>query len=104
MVNPERNPEQVSQQDDARLTAWVEGHVQGVGFRWWTTERARGLELAGSASNLDDGSVEVIAEGTRGACEQLLAVLRGHGTPGRVSRVTSRWAVATGRFDGFHAR
>ena len=26
-----------------RLSAWVHGQVQGVGFRWWT--RARALEL-----------------------------------------------------------
>ena len=27
----------------ARLTAWVRGRVQGVGFRWWV--RSMGLEL-----------------------------------------------------------
>ena len=35
-----------------RLTAWVHGEVQGVGFRWWTRARALELGLAGSASNL----------------------------------------------------
>ena len=59
-----------------RLNAWVRGRVQGVGFRWWTRARALELGLVGSASNLDDGRVEVVAEGTREACEALLEALR----------------------------
>ncbi|MDN5758031.1 MAG: acylphosphatase, partial [Tomitella sp.] len=31
-----------------RLTAWVHGSVQGVGFRWWTRSRALELGLVGS--------------------------------------------------------
>ena len=34
---------------DVRLTAWVHGHVQGVGFRWWTRSRALELGLTGFA-------------------------------------------------------
>ena len=32
---------------DVRLTAWVHGYVQGVGFRWWTRSRALELGLTG---------------------------------------------------------
>ncbi|MFD6073927.1 acylphosphatase, partial [Amycolatopsis lurida] len=67
-----------------RLTAWVHGRVQGVGFRWWTRSRALELGLAGSAANLADGRVEVIAEGDRDHCERLLAVLRSGESPGSV--------------------
>ncbi|MBB6374976.1 acylphosphatase [Pseudonocardia eucalypti] len=79
-----------------RLTAWVHGRVQGVGFRWWTRSRALELGLVGSASNLRDGRVEVIAEGAREACETLLELLRGGDTPGRVDRVIERWSEPTG--------
>ena len=48
---------------DVRLTAWVHGHVQGVGFRWWTRSRALELGLAGYASNRPDGRVQVVAQG-----------------------------------------
>lgn len=85
----------------ARLSARVHGHVQGVGFRMWVRARANALGLAGSAANLADGSVEVIAEGPRDACEQLLALLRGPGTPGRVRDVTARWSAPSGRLSGF---
>ena len=62
-------------QDPARLTAWVAGTVQGVGFRWWTRSRALELGLVGSARNLDDGRVAVVAEGDRAACQALLDAL-----------------------------
>jgi acylphosphatase len=84
-----------------RLTAWVEGRVQGVGFRWWVRSRALELGLVGQAENLADGRVKVVAEGALAACEQLLAMLQGGETPGRVRRVTSRWAPASGGLAGF---
>lgn len=54
---------------NARLTAWVLGTVQGVGFRWWVYSQAKELALAGSASNLVDGRVCVVAEGPKHLCE-----------------------------------
>jgi acylphosphatase len=81
---------------DVRLIATVAGRVQGVGFRYWVRGRALALGLRGSASNLADGQVHVVAEGSRAACEQLLAQLDGGSGPGRVTRVTVRWADATG--------
>ena len=89
---------------EVRLTAWVHGHVQGVGFRWWTRSRALELGLTGSASNLPDGRVEVVAEGGRAACEALLALLRGPGTPGTVRQVVERWDEPRGGQTGFHER
>jgi acylphosphatase len=79
-----------------RLTAFVKGRVQGVGFRWWTRARALELGLVGNATNLDDGRVEVVAEGPREACEQLLVLLRGGTTPGRVAFVADRWGEPRG--------
>jgi acylphosphatase len=87
-----------------RLTAWVEGRVQGVGFRWWVRAKALELGLLGVAENLADGRVKVIAEGSRQRCEDLLALLEGGQTPGRVRRVTSRWAEAMGGLSGFVER
>lgn len=86
-----------------RLTATVKGRVQGVGFRWWARARALELGLAGSATNLADGRVEVVAEGSREACDALLAALRAGGTPGRVDFVGERWGPARGE-SGFVER
>ena len=75
--------------------------MQGVGFRWWTRSRALELGLTGQARNLPDGRVAVTAEGDREACESLLALLNGGGTPGRVTAVMDHWDAATGAFTGF---
>jgi acylphosphatase len=89
---------------DVRLTAWVHGRVQGVGFRWWTRSRALALGLRGSAANLPDGRVEVIAEGTREACARLLDMVRSVEAPGRVDTVAERWSQPRGDLIGFTER
>ena len=85
-----------------RMTARVAGRVQGVGFRWWT--RARELGLVGSATNLDDGRVEVVAQGSRDACERLLAMLDGPGAPGSVSGLGCWWSEPREGVEGFVER
>ena len=84
-----------------RLTVWLRGRVQGVGMRWWVRSRALESGLAGWARNLEDGRVEVVAEGPRAACEVLLRQLEGPGSPGRVTGVTERWSEARGIGAGF---
>jgi acylphosphatase len=82
----------------------VRGRVQGVGFRWWTPARALELGLAGWARNLDDGRVEVLAQGPRASCEQLLTLLREGRTPGSVEGVTERWSEWRSGVAGFVER
>ncbi|HYZ52228.1 MAG TPA: acylphosphatase [Streptosporangiaceae bacterium] len=87
-----------------RLTAWVAGRVQGVGFRSWVRLKASGLGLAGSATNLEDGRVEVVAEGKESRCKRLLAELGSGETPGWVTHVTQRWSAPRDEFSGFVER
>ncbi len=49
----------------------VRGRVQGVGFRWFVEREAQILGIAGWVRNNADGSVEVLAMGSR---EQLLGL------------------------------
>ncbi|MEU4840192.1 acylphosphatase [Nocardia testacea] len=90
--------------DPVRLSAWVHGYVQGVGFRWWTRARALELGLTGHATNAADGRVHVVAEGPRAAAERLLALLRSGDTPGRVDLVVESWEPARGGPAGFAER
>lgn len=90
--------------EPARLSAWVTGKVQGVGFRWWTRSRALELGLAGFAENLADGRVRVVAEGPRRHCEQLLSLLRSESSPGRVDQVVEHWAAVSGELTSFEER
>jgi acylphosphatase len=89
---------------DVRLTAWVHGRVQGVGFRWWTRSRALELGLTGYASNRPDGRVQVVAQGARDACEQLLRLLRSGETPGHVDNVVVDWSPRGEAISGFTER
>ena len=41
----------------------LRGRVQGVGFRWFVREAARGARLSGWVRNRPDGAVEIEAEG-----------------------------------------
>lgn len=83
------------------MSAMVSGQVQGVGFRDWVRRRAQSVGLVGSATNLADGRVEVVAEGPRESCEQLLGTLHGTDTPGRVRDVSHRWIATQDDLDGF---
>lgn len=56
---------------ETRLALRVEGRVQGVGFRWWTTRQADGLGVRGTVCNLPDGSVEVQMAGPPAAVREL---------------------------------
>lgn len=89
------------------MTAFVHGRVQGVGFRWWTRSRALELGLAGSATNLADGRVQVIAEGTAAQAERLLQLLEEQPStrkrPGQVDTVVTQWAAPKGE-SGFIER
>jgi acylphosphatase len=104
MVAVTEDPRSEDPSTPCRLTAWVHGEVQGVGFRWWTRARALELGLFGSASNLSDGRVEVTVEGPRADCARLLVLLRSGASPGRVSLVVERWASAKGGLRGFRER
>jgi acylphosphatase len=86
------------------MTALVNGRVQGVGFRYWVRQEAESLGLGGTATNLPDGRVEVVADGERDACEALLAVLRSPGTPGQVSDVSVSWSDVDDAARSFRVR
>jgi acylphosphatase len=93
----------VTERQLVRLTALVSGRVQGVGFRYWVRALAGDLGLRGTATNLPDGRVEVVVEGPRAECEQLLAALSGDRAPGRVGELVSNWAPPQG-VPGFRVR
>src|SRR5207344_182542 len=54
----------------------VRGRVQGVGFRWFVEREAHILGIAGWVRNRSDGTVEVLAVGTRDQLSGLRSRLR----------------------------
>lgn len=91
-----------------RAVMLVHGHVQGVGFRYWTRARARELGLHGHAANLPDGTVEVSAQGRRDVLKRLHALLSEQPSrasrPGHVERVSIQWQPPQDDVTGFVAR
>lgn len=53
----------------------VSGRVQGVGYRAWTCRMAARLGLAGWVRNVEDGTVEGVAEGDQRALSLLAEAL-----------------------------
>ncbi len=86
------------------LHARVFGRVQGVNFRAATRERAQALGLTGWVRNRPDGSVEVLAEGTRAALTRLLDYLHHGPRHAAVDRVEAVWRPASGGFISFEIR
>ena len=76
---------------------FVSGRVQGVGFRAFVVEAARGLGLSGWVRNLSDGRVEAFAEGEEASLERLAAALARGPLLARVDRVEELEAAPEGR-------
>ena len=68
------------------------GRVQGVGFRWFVLDRARGLGVAGRVRNRADGAVEVEAEGGEAPLHALLDEVRQGPPAARVTAVDDTWS------------
>jgi acylphosphatase len=84
-----------------RLHAIVHGDVQGVGFRYFVQRKAQQIGLSGWVRNNDDGTVELVAEGTRTQLEDLRRVLEDGPSLARVDRVETKWSEGTGNLGRF---
>ncbi|WP_237203005.1 acylphosphatase [Rothia endophytica] len=100
-LSDDKGTKQAAEPAKAQLAAIVSGRVQGVGFRWWVAGEAKPLGLVGYAKNLDDGTVEVIAQGSWTGCESLLAALRSGDTAGHVEQVQAEIGEPEGRYKSF---
>ncbi|WOP18130.1 acylphosphatase [Raineyella sp. LH-20] len=83
------------------LHAVVHGHVQGVGFRFWTERQAARIGLVGWVANRPNGTVEIIAQGTHAQVIELLRTLKSSMTPGQVERLEREIRTPTVRYEDF---
>jgi acylphosphatase len=58
------------------LEIYVSGRVQGVSYRFYTVKKAKQYNLTGSARNLYDGRVKVVATGAETDLNHFLEELR----------------------------
>jgi acylphosphatase len=85
-----------------RLTAYVSGQIQKVGYRARVLDMARLLGLKGTIQNLADGRVKIIAEGEENDLERFLKALNIKNTIIHVSTISNEYSEATGDFDDFY--
>ena len=74
----------------------ITGRVQGVGYRAWTIETARGLGLRGWVRNRADGSVEALVIGDDDAVAAVIEACRKGPPAARIAEV----AVSEAEDDG----
>ena len=82
----------------------VRGRVQGVGFRWFVEREAHILQIAGWVRNNHDGSVEVLAMGTREQLAGLRSRLREGPRAARVDDVEESEAEPVAGLGSFQVR
>ncbi len=84
-----------------RLHAFINGDVQGVGFRYSTQRHADGLGITGWVRNLPDGRVEVLAEGELAQLEDMLAWLQHDPSGAYVSGTEHEFSDEPAQFSRF---
>ncbi len=88
----------------SRIHLFVSGRVQGVFFRAHTKEVAQNLGLVGWVKNLDDGRVEIVAEGKETELQKLID-WSWQGPPGsRVDDVEIIYEEPTNEFRNFEIK
>lgn len=80
---------------------FIEGRVQGVGFRYFTKTNARELGVDGWVKNLPDGRVEAVIEGEREAVEELVDRCRKGPRSARVSDLQVEWYEPSQKYESF---
>jgi acylphosphatase len=88
--------------DLAAFRVLIYGDVQGVYFRAFAAQKAKGLGLKGYVQNLPRrDALEVVAEGERSQLEELLTYLNMGPPAARVERVVTNWSEPSGRYTEF---
>ena len=83
------------------MQVFYSGHVQGVGFRYTVKTVAWGFEVTGTVRNLQDGRVELIAEGAKNELEAFRQSIRKSGLENLIQDEALTWAEVQNEFRGF---
>lgn len=79
----------------------VDGHVQGVGFRYFVYDFAQSRALTGWVRNRHNGEVEILAEGSRSDLEDLLTHIQRGPSRSMVTDVKFDWSEVSNLYDKF---
>ena len=85
-----------------RLTAYVSGNLQKVGYMARVIKIASGMGLKGFVENLNDGRVRIIAEGEEEKLKLFEEIIDIRNTLIKVSSIEKKYSEAIGDFGGFY--
>jgi len=74
--------------DETTRRVVIEGRVQGVWFRGWTSGEARRLNIQGWVRNRPDGTVEALFAGTKADVAAIITACRQGPPAARVDAIT----------------
>jgi acylphosphatase len=95
------NPRELQFIPMMRLTAYISGRVQRVGFRAKAVALATKMCLVGMVQNRPDGKVLVIAEGEKAELERFAEALRIENTYIHVQDISIEFSPGLGEFSNF---
>jgi len=84
-----------------RAHVFIEGRVQGIGYRYWIRKTAERFDLTGWVRNLADGRVEAVFEGQKQGIEDIIKKCRRGPMLAGVKHIDVVWEDATGEFKNF---
>lgn len=83
------------------MYALVSGKVQGVRYRTYVQESATQLQLVGYVKNLQDGTVEVVAQGMPDRLKEFVEYLNEGSLLAKVESVSVDWRTASATYTEF---
>ncbi len=87
-----------------RLHLIIKGRVQGVFYRHNAKKKALALNLKGYVKNLDNGDVEIIAEGPEDKLNELIKWCW-HGSPfSKVENIEVKWSNPENEYTDFFVK
>ncbi|MCM8819057.1 MAG: acylphosphatase [Candidatus Omnitrophica bacterium] len=87
-----------------RHRLYIEGIVQGVGFRWYARRIGNLVKVCGWVKNLSDGRVEIVIEGEEDRLERFLQELKNGYLGNNIRKIEKFEEEYTGEFKSFEIR
>jgi acylphosphatase len=87
-----------------RVHVWVQGRVQGVGFRAFVLQNGIQIGVTGWVRNVGYDTVEAVAEGTKEQVEMFLQMVKRGPMGSRVDESHEEWEQVTGEFGSFRVK
>lgn len=82
----------------------VYGKVQGVGFRYYTLRQANKLGVKGWVRNVQDGTVEIVAQGDPASLDKLSAAVKQGSPASKVKRIHVEEIDGMNRYSSFQVK